>query len=62
MTKRYQNALDDFKKVIELKPTHGQAHYYRAFVYDALGQTELAEADRRKSQELGYEQPDVENQ
>lgn len=46
-------AIQDYSKAIELNPRDIQAYRLRAIVYDAIGQNEKAEADRRKYRELG---------
>lgn len=59
---RYDQALSDLTKSIELGKAlcGGENFYYRARVYEALGKTELAKADRQSAIELGFtpETPD----
>jgi tetratricopeptide (TPR) repeat protein len=50
---RYQESLDCFSKYIELEPQDPTGYKERADVYEAMGQTAAAEADRRKYRELG---------
>ena len=48
----YGNAITDYSKAIELHPTYALAYRNRADAYDALGQPDLAEADRKTADEL----------
>lgn len=50
---RYQESLNCFSKYIELEPQDPAGYKERADVYDELGQTKAAEADRRKYRQLG---------
>ena len=49
---KFEEALKDYTKAIELKPDY-QYHYSdRASAYEKLGKTDLAEADKKKAEEL----------
>jgi tetratricopeptide (TPR) repeat protein len=54
--KEYEAALADLSKSIEIDPAmlEGEAYYYRAKVYEATGKEDLAAADRKKVETLGY--------
>ena len=45
-------AIADFTKAIELKPTYGEAYAARADVYDKQGEKAKADADRTKAADL----------
>ena len=51
---KYEQALRDFDKAIELKPTHAMAYFNRATTLGALGRKEQAKADRAKAKKLGF--------
>ena len=50
---RYEESLQNFSKYIEIEPQDPAGYKERADVYDELGRTDAAEADRRKFRELG---------
>ena len=50
--KEYDKAIDDYSKAIELDPSLYITYRNRSEAYDALGQHDLAEADRKKAAEL----------
>jgi tetratricopeptide (TPR) repeat protein len=50
--KQYDKALKNFTTAISLLPEYPAPYRYRAEVYDAIGQPELAAADRAKFKEL----------
>ncbi len=50
----YPEALKDLDKTIQLSPELGVAYFRRAQVYEKLGETEKAQADFAKAQDLGY--------
>ena len=45
-------ALADYNKAIELHPENGDLYYARARYWDAVGQTEMAKAERRRAAEI----------
>jgi tetratricopeptide (TPR) repeat protein len=49
MTGNLKEAVDDFTRVIELKPDSAKAYRARALVYRQMKKNELAEADERKA-------------
>jgi tetratricopeptide (TPR) repeat protein len=49
---QYNKALENFTTAIRMNPAFPDSYYFRAKAYDALGQPELAAADRVKSKEL----------
>ena len=50
--KEYDKAIDDYSKAIELDPSLYITYRNRALAYDALNHPDLAEADRKKADEL----------
>jgi tetratricopeptide (TPR) repeat protein len=50
--KEYNDAIEAYSKALELKPAYILPLLGRAEAYDALGQPDLAEADRKKAAEL----------
>ena len=44
-------------KAIEMRPSIGSNYYYRSWSYDALNKDDLAEKDRKKAKELGFDSP-----
>lgn len=50
--KKYAKAIEDFARVIQLNPEYKNAYLSRAGVYSAIGKEALAEADRKKAEEL----------
>lgn len=53
---RNDEALQSFSRYIQLEPDDPNGYDVRADVYEALGQDELAEADRKKFRQLGGEE------
>jgi tetratricopeptide (TPR) repeat protein len=55
----YRGALSDLSKSIEIDPSirHGQHFYWRAKVYDKLGEPDLAARDREAALEKGFKPP-----
>lgn len=51
--KDYQKAIDDFTKVIELKPDFASAYTYRGLYEYARGKKDNACSDFNKAKELG---------
>jgi tetratricopeptide (TPR) repeat protein len=53
---RYDEALTDLSKSIEMDPTvcAGEDYFYRAKTYEKLGKTDLAEKDRDSAKKLGF--------
>ncbi|MBI4595757.1 MAG: DUF3857 domain-containing protein [Candidatus Tectomicrobia bacterium] len=51
---KYDQALDFFKKALELEPRSGEVHYYLGVVYGYLNQYELADKEFKVARELGY--------
>jgi TonB family protein len=51
-SEKYEEALKDFNKAIELRPENELNYTDRAQTYDKLGKTDLAAADRKKAAEL----------
>lgn len=49
---KYQKAVKDYAQAIQLKPQYRAAYQNRANAYEALGETALAEADRKTAAEL----------
>lgn len=54
---RYEEAVNNYSRAIRVNPKHPKAYYGRSLAYEKLGRHDLAEVDRQKAQELGY-QPD----
>jgi tetratricopeptide (TPR) repeat protein len=52
---RYEEALKDYNKAIEIKPTLASAYVNRGIAYSHLGQYEKAIADYEKGLELDPE-------
>ena len=52
--KIYDKAIEDYTRAIELAPTFsaGTAYEGRSNAYKALGKNDLAEADRKKADEI----------
>jgi tetratricopeptide (TPR) repeat protein len=50
--KEYQKAVSDYTKAIDIDSKFVNAYKNRANAYLMMGEKELAEADRRKAQEL----------
>ena len=50
---KYELALIDFTKVIEISPQDAGAYSNRAYCYCKLGRTELAKADEEKAINFG---------
>ena len=48
----YVNSIEDYNQAINLAPSNPHIYLNRAIAYDALGQPDLAEADRKKAAEL----------
>lgn len=48
----FKLSIVDFSKAIEIDSNFDMAYEYRADAYDKIGKTSLAEADRKKAQEL----------
>ena len=42
-------------KAIEMRPSVGSTYYYRSYAYGALNKDDLAEKDRKKAKELGFD-------
>lgn len=47
-----QEAVEDFSKVVELRPIHPNGYRARAMVYRELKKNDLADADERKAEDL----------
>ena len=50
--RNYRNAAAELARASELAPQQAMPHYHLARVYDRLGDTERAKAEREKHQEL----------
>lgn len=50
--KKYTEAIKDYTRAIQLNPEYKKAYVNRARVYAATGEEALAEADRKKAEEL----------
>ncbi len=48
----FKAAADELRQSIALDPTQAVTHYHLARVYDRLGETELAQAERKRNEEL----------
>lgn len=55
--RKYDQALEELKKAIELFPEHGANYAYTAWVYTALGRYEEALAPCRRLEEITGEEP-----
>lgn len=51
----FDSAIQDFTQAISLNPQLSRPYLGRAQAYRKLGKTELADADERKSEELGWQ-------
>lgn len=49
-------AIEDFSAAIALVPTWGRAYYFRAKAYDATGETEKADKDRRTAMQMNFDE------
>jgi type IV pilus assembly protein PilF len=49
---QYNTALDELKQAVSIDPTLPAAHELRALIYDAMGETERAEASYKRALEL----------
>lgn len=49
-------AIKDFSEAIALVPTWGRAYFYRAKAYEAIGETENAEKDRRLASQMNFDE------
>ena len=52
--KKYDPAITDFTKAIELDPKNDFLYRLRARIYHAAGREDLSDADWQKAQELKY--------
>ncbi len=50
--------VEAFTKCVELSPEHAEAYHRRGEIYDHIGDYEHASVDRKKAAELGYRDPD----
>ena len=50
--KKYEKAIEDYTRAIQLNPEYKNAYLNRARVYSAIGKEALAEADRKRAEEL----------
>lgn len=50
--KKYAEAIEDYTRAIQLDPKYKKAYLNRARAYSAIGEEALAEADRKKAEEL----------
>ena len=50
--KKYEKAIEDYTRAIQLNPEYKNAYLNRAGAYSAIGEEALAEADRKKAEEL----------
>jgi tetratricopeptide (TPR) repeat protein len=50
----FEEALTDLTKWTKDVDDSGEAYFYRAFVYDKLGKSELAVSDRKEAEKLGF--------
>ena len=48
----FQKAIADFTKAIEIDPNFEAAYRHRGDTYQLMGEKELAQADRKKADEL----------
>ena len=49
---QHEKAIEDYTRAIQLNPEYKNAYLGRAGVYSAIGEEALAEADRKKAEEL----------
>ena len=49
---KYAKAIEDYTRTIQLNPEYKKAYLNRARAYSAIGEEALAEADRKKAEEL----------
>lgn len=49
---QYQKSIDSYTKAIEIDPKEPMAYNFRAKVYEKIGDTKKAEADRKKYEQL----------
>lgn len=57
LTKKYEEALNNYSKVIELDPSNAYAYYLRGNARGSLTDKDGACADWKKAQEMGYTDP-----
>jgi len=57
---KYEDALADLNQAVQLKSPldKGEAYYFRAQVYDKMGKADLAAADKKMSDSLGFKPDD----
>lgn len=51
---RYEKAIQEYDKAIKFNPNDDESYYSRGRCYQALGDTEKAQADFEKAKELSY--------
>ena len=51
---KYEEAIAEFNKAIEINPKHAKSYYYRSNAYYDDGQYNRAWSDVHKAEELGY--------
>ena len=49
---RYDEAIADYNRAIELKPDYAKAYRNRALAYRAIGKPDKAKADKARADEL----------
>lgn len=58
---KYEVALDEVKKAIAADPDNAEAYGFRALVYTAMGETQLADENYRHALRLAPRSPDLSN-
>ena len=58
----FQNAIDEYQRVLEIDPTHVGAHNNLGTIYALHGERDLAMHELQRSLELDADQPEVREQ
>ncbi len=59
--KRFKEAKDVYRVILDLSPEDAEAHFYLANIYDTLNEDQLAEAELKKAIELNPQYPEALN-
>jgi type IV pilus assembly protein PilF len=59
--RKYEIALDEVKQAIAIAPDYAEAYGFRAVIYTAMGENELADENYRHALRLAPRNPDIAN-
>ncbi|CAH0314492.1 Beta-barrel assembly-enhancing protease [Massilia sp. Bi118] len=59
--RKYEIALDEVKQAIAISPEYAEAYGFRALIYTAMGENELADENYRHALRLAPRNPDIAN-